>query len=484
MNKLIKNELKKLFGKKVIYILFIIAIGFTILANILYNMDITYDETENQKKEIEYYEQELRNIDYKNEEDNSYYIDTKTQYDLLKLKLNYESDSWQNNFIDSSDIVYETLMQINENTYGLNKNAQKLKESQSEYEKIKQRLNNGDWRTFVEEQLKETEEENEFYEDQLKNIQDKKTINDIKNSIELGKIKQQALEWRLEKNITYDGSFLSGKIEEYIYSAQSVQNLKDKENKTKEEEEEYKNSLKQMNTSKYYIENNIQIENENDARYILTNLTTEYGIFIVIFSIIVAGTIVSNEFQKGTIKLLLTRPYSRNKILLAKYIVSVICIILFIIAFIIAQYIVGGIVSGFDVFKIPVVEYNFATNSIVTIPVFQYLVIKVLCVLPMYLLLTTLAFTLSTISMNSAVAIAIPILGNMVAEIFNVFIERVKLLKYFVTANWDLSVYLFGGKGITDGLNFWISLIICVIYLVIMLFITFVVFKRRDIKNV
>lgn len=484
MNKLIKNELKKLFGKKVIYILFIIAIGFTILANILYNMDITYDETENQKKEIEYYEHELKNIDYKNEEDNSYYIDTKTQYDLLKLKLNYESDSWQNNFIDSSDIVYETLMQINENTYGLNKNAQKLKESQSEYEKIKQRLNNGDWRTFVEEQLKETEEENEFYEDQLKNIQDKKTINDIKNSIELGKIKQQALEWRLEKNITYDGSFLSGKIEEYIYSAQSVQNLKDKENKTKEEEEEYKNSLKQMNTSKYYIENNIQIENENDARYILTNLTTEYGIFIVIFSIIVAGTIVSNEFQKGTIKLLLTRPYSRNKILLSKYIVSILLIFLFIFTFAIAQYVIGGIISGFDVFKIPVIEYNFDTNSIITIPVFQYLVIKVLCVLPMYLLLTTLAFALSTISMNSAVAIAIPILGNMVAEIFNVFIERVKLLKYFVTANWDLSVYLFGGKGITDGLNFWISLIICVIYLVIMLFITFVVFKRRDIKNV
>ena len=484
MNKLIINEFKKIFGKKAIYILFIITIGFTILTNVLYNVDIPYDDSENQKNEMEYYEQELKSIDYKNEEDNSYYIDIKTQYDLLKLKLNYESNSWQNNFIESSDIVYETLIQINENTYGVNKNAQKLKEAQSEYEKVKERLNTGDWRAFIEEQLKKTKEENVFYEEQLKNIQDKKTANDIKNSIELGKIKQQALEWRLEKNITYDGSFLSGKIEEYIYSAQSVQNLKDKENKTKEEEEEYNNSLKQMNISKYYIENNIQIENENDARYIFTNLTTEYGIFIVIFSIIVAGTIVSNEFQKGTIKLLLTRPYSRNKILLAKYIVSVICIILFIIAFVITQYIVGGIVSGFDVFKIPVVEYNLITNNIVTIPVFQYLVIKVLCVLPMYILLTTLAFALSTISMNSAVAIAIPILGNMVAEVFNIFIERVKLLKYFVTANWDLSVYLFGGKGIAEGLNFWISLIICVIYLVIMLFITFVVFKRRDIKNV
>ena len=29
----------------------------------------------------------------------------------------------------------------------------------------------------------------------------------------------------------------------------------------------------------------------------------------------IAGTIVSEEFNKGTIKLLLVRPYSRNKIL-------------------------------------------------------------------------------------------------------------------------------------------------------------------------
>ena len=55
--------------------------------------------------------------------------------------------------------------------------------------------------------------------------------------------------------------------------------------------------------------------------------------FILIFSVIVAGTIVSNEFQKGTIKLLLTRPYSRNKILLSKYIVSIISILIFIILF-------------------------------------------------------------------------------------------------------------------------------------------------------
>ena len=239
-----------------------------------------------------------------------------------------------------------------------------------------------------------------------------------------------------------------------------------------------------MNISKYYIENNINIENEYDGRYILINLTQEYGMFILIFSVIVAGTIVSNEFQKGTIKLLLTRPYSRNKILLSKYIVSIISILIFIILFALLQYFVGGMVSGFNVFNIPVVEYDLGTNTIVIMSVFKYLVISILSRLPIYILTTTLAFALSTITMNSAVSIAIPILGNMVSEVINLFIEKVKILKYFVTANWDLSVYLFGGQGLAEGLNFWLSLAICIIYLVIMITTTFIVFNKRDIKNV
>lgn len=484
MSKLIKNEFKKLFSKKLILILFVIAIGFTILTNILYNIDDPYNNEEYLKEELSYLEEELKTLDYKLEEDNEYYIDLKTEYDLTKLRLNYDSESWQYNFINSSDIVYSNLRKINENTYGINKDEQKLSKAKKEFNTIKTRLDTGDWKSFVQEQLEDKKEEIDFYEEQLKNITDKKTIQELNSTIETEKVNKQALEWRLEKEIPYDNSFLSGKIEEYTNSFQSVQSLKDKENKTKEEEQEYNSALKQMNTSKYYIKNNINIENEYDGRYILINLMQEYGMFILIFSVIVAGTIVSNEFQKGTIKLLLTRPYSRNKILLSKYIVSIISIFIFIILFALLQYFIGGIISGFNVFNTPVVEYDLATNSIEGISVFKYLIIIILSNLPIYILTSTLAFALSTLTMNSAVSIAIPILGNMVSDIINAFIEKVKILKYFVTANWNLGVYLFGGQGLAEGLNFWLSLAICIIYLLIMIVTAFIVFNKRDIKNV
>lgn len=464
-------------------ILFIIAVGFTILTNVIYNIDDPYNK-EYLKEELSYLEEELKTLDYKSQADNSYYLDLKTEYDLIKLKLDYDTESWQYNFINNSDIVYLCLRDINENTYGINKDEQKLVEAKKEFDTIKTRLNSGDWKSFVQEQLEDTKEEIAFYEEQLKDITDKKVIEEINSTIEIEKVNKQALEWRLEKEIPYNNSFLSGKIEEYTNSFQSVQALKDKENKTKEEKQEYELALKQMNTSKYYIENNINIENEYDGRYMLINLTQEYGMFILIFSVIVAGTIVSNEFQKGTIKLLLTRPYSRNKILLSKYIVSIISIFIFIIMFAILQYFIGGIVSGFNVFNTPVVEYDLATNSIVVMSVFKYLIIIVLSNLPIYILTSTLAFALSTITMNSAVSIAVPILGNMVSELINLFIEKAKILKYFVTANWDLSVYLFGGQGLAEGLNFKLSLAICIIYLVIMIITAFIVFDKRDIKNV
>lgn len=483
MSKLIKNEFKKLFSKKLMLILFIIAVGFTILTNVIYNIDDPYNK-EYLKEELSYLEEELKTLDYKSQADNSYYLDLKTEYDLIKLKLDYDTESWQYNFINNSDIVYSSLRDINENTYGINKDEQKLAEAQTKFNTIKTRLNSGDWKSFVQEQIEDTKEEIAFYEEQLKDITDKKVIEEINSTIEIEKVNKQALEWRLEKEIPYDNSFLSGKIEEYKNSFQSVQSLKDKENKTKEEKQEYELVLKQMNTSKYYIENNINIENEYDGRYILINLTQEYGMFILIFSVIVAGTIVSNEFQKGTIKLLLTRPYSRNKILLSKYIVSIISIFIFIIMFALSQYFVGGIVSGFSVFNTPVVEYDLATNSIVVMSVFKYLIIIALSNLPIYILTSTLAFALSTLTMNSAVSIAIPILGNMVSGLINIFMEKLKILKYFVTANWDLSVYLFGGQGLAEGLNFWTSFAICLIYLAIMIVTTFVVFNKRDIKNV
>ena len=483
MIKLIKNEFKKLFSKKLMYVLFIIIIFTVILSNVLYSIEIVNSDSKDYLEEhLSYIKEEMNRDEYKKEENKEELINLKTQYEIIKLELNYDIDSWQYYILDRDEEVYWVIRDMKSSE--LNNDSIALEKTKKEYDKIKQKLDSGDWKSFIEFQLKNIDEKIENIQKRQAEVKDLKTIQELDIELENLEIDKQALEWRIEKNIPPDNSFLSGKIENYRNSLQFISGMKYQENKSKEEKLNYNESLKNANICRYYIENNIIIEKEYNAGYNFANIINEYGIFIIIFSIIVAGTIVSNESQKGTIKLLLTRPYSRCKILLSKYIVSIASIFIFVICFMIIQFIVGGIVDGFDIFKVPMVEYNLEKNKIIVMNTFNYSIIKTLSAFPVIILLSTLGFSFSTITSNSAISIAMPILGYMGSNVINYFMERVKILKYFVTANWDLSVYLFGGKGLEEGLNFTISLIICLIYFTIMIITTFVVFNKRDIKNV
>ena len=107
--------------------------------------------------------------------------------------------------------------------------------------------------------------------------------------------------------------------------------------------------------------------------------------------------------------------------------------------------------------------------------------------LPMYLLLMTLSFTISVVLNNSALAIAFPIVGTMFSEAINQIayhVEKAQFLKFFVTPNWDLSMFLYGKMPQFEPISLPFSITICAIYFVIMIIVSLIVFKKRDIKNI
>lgn len=200
----------------------------------------------------------------------------------------------------------------------------------------------------------------------------------------------------------------------------------------------------------------------------------------------IAGTIVSDEFSKGTIKLLLVKPYTRNKILLAKYITTIIMIGFSILALIIMQMIIGGIMFGYDSLSVPVLQYNFNSNTLESMNVFVCLGINILVQLPTIIILATIAFALSTIVANSAVAIAVPLLIYMSSDVINMLVvqNNVQFMKFFITVNWNFGEYLFGNLPSMEGITLGFSAIICTIYLLIIIIPTFVNFKKKNIKNI
>ena len=486
MGKLIKNELIKLFKKKSIYIALIVVLGFMIFSNFMYKStnNVMYNSYIYSEQTLNYLQEELDKLDPKKTSDIGMYVDIKSQIELYELMKQYENGSWQQQIINQDLPTYFKEKCMYE--YGEEKDLQKAQEAQNKIDEIKQKLDTDDWEYFAQLELQQATEKLANIEEQIKNTDDKKTLLSLNQEKEATLIDKTIAEYRINKGIKYGQDYLNQAIEDYRYAAQDIARLESSEKELSyEEQKRYNESLNLREKSKYIIENNVDL-NEMNLRRVLENFFTEYGIFVIAILVMIAGTIVSEEFNKGTIKLLLVKPYSRTKILLSKFITSMLMIIFVVLIMGIMQLLVGGVIFGFDSLSEPVVEYNFNTNSLQEINVLVYFLIQFLAQLPMFILLATLAFALGTIFANSALAITISLLGYIAANIINqlAMSYNIKFLEYFVTMNWDLSQYLFGNLPNMEGMTMSFSIITCIVYFLIMVIPTLIIFKKKNIKNI
>ena len=486
MGRLVKNELIKLFKKKSLYVTLIIIFVFLIFCNIMYKSmnNSYYYGFEYSEQTLKYLNEQLSTLDPEKSSDISLYIDVKSQIDLYETMGQYENHSWQQQVIgqELSNYFREKAMY----EYGEEKDPEKASEIQSKIDDVKQKLDTDDWMYFANQDLEEVNKNIANLEQQEKSTDDKQTLQSLAQEIESAKVSKIVAEYRIDKGIKYGNDYLNRALDNYESSAKELirYDFLDRE-LTYEEKTQYNDLLENREVNKYIIENNINDE-DMTLKTMFENFFSQFGIFIIVILVMAAGTIVSEEFNKGTIKLLLVKPYSRNKILASKFVTSLIMIVIVVMVTALMELLIGGVIFGFDSLSIPVLEYDFNANSVQAINVFVYFGIQLLTQLPMIILLTTLAFALSTLFTNSALAITIALLGYMSTTIINQLAISfdIQFLKYFVTMNWDLSQYLFGGLPYMEGMSMPVSIVICIVYFLIMVIPTWIVFKRRNIKNI
>lgn len=488
MIKLIKNELFKIFHKKSIYVLAGIMLAFVILNNIVYK--VFYDDNSNYASqtlndsswEIDYYSEELKNLDINKESDKEEYISCKTSYDIAVLHSSYQIGTWQYNIIDTR--LYDIIYNINYYTY-IEKNDKILKEYQDKYDYYINSFENNNFKVFIKEELDSTQKEIDTLEKEKKTITSTKRLKEIEDSLNILYIKKEMINYRISNDVPYSNSYLNTAIEDYI-DTYTYLNSTTVDSLSYNEKIEYNNNLSKNATSKYIIDNKIDLNQENTVRNNLRCIFNSYEILIVILIIIISGTIISNEFNKGTIKNLLIRPYKRSTIFISKYISSFIILILSIIYLVFLELIVGGILFGLDSLNIPIVVYNFTTSSLVEYNIFTYLGILILAKMPLLILIMTLSITLSTITLNSPISIAVPILGYTFSGIIGSLAMSfdLKWMKYFPTMNWDLTEYLFGGLPDFQYTSLSHAIIISIIYFAIMFTLSIIVFNKKNIKNI
>ena len=491
MTNLIKNELYKVFKRKSIYILLSIMLCIITLNTFLtkkYSIEDPVSTLTDQKYELQELKRTIDSYDKNSPGEKEEYYNALSNIELYELTDKYK-EPWKKILIRENlrDIIHS----MNNAKY-IEKDIEAYNEYKKEYDAFLKELDSNSWKYFVNKEIKTTTDEIASLEKEREKAKNKELYN---SRIKEEKNKLEKLKLRLEKDIPYDNNYLNTALEDYKQAPQTYKEFKESiikntsEFNIKEEyqiKRQYIEYMKNNANNKYIIDNKVDINSPKTTRNLLINTLSDNFLFIMIIVAVVAGSIVSTEFDKGTIKLLLIRPYSRNKILLSKYIVSMFMIIFAILSAFIMQLIIGGIFFGFSSLNIPVVIYNFVQNKVMHINLFKYIFDNVLAVLPEFILLATLAFAISTITNVSTLGVALPIVGVGAADIINLIAinRNIIPLKYFVTLNWNFTNYLYGGVNSFPTLSIPFSILICAIYFLIMIITAFIVFNKRNIKNI
>lgn len=279
---------------------------FCLLNNILYRTDYDdegnykYLEQENLREEKTSLQKEITKYDVHEISDSSMYLTIKTKLDIIELKEQYPTSSWQ--YRKMNDYMYDLIYQMNLYTY--EKQEEVLAELKKEYTKRTDELKQDNWKYFLSLEKEKSEDEIADIQNELKVIVDKKEQEKLQELLLEKQNIAKVLEYRIKENIKEDDSYLNKAIEQYQEYAKLVKYYEDRNTKkTLEEKLEYRKAKSEMAINKYILENKININKQNNLNYQLRTIVEDYEIFIIIIIFMVAGTIVSDEFHSGTIKI-------------------------------------------------------------------------------------------------------------------------------------------------------------------------------------
>ena len=202
------------------------------------------------------------------------------------------------------------------------------------------------------------------------------------------------------------------------------------------------------------------------------------GWLITTFAVVIAADIVAGEFSGGTIKLLLIRPWSRSKILLAKYIALLLFLLLFLTAFYLFSLLVNGVLFGFGggTEVLPADGDERSPLAYIT-AYYGFRLIEMIVTV-------TMAFMISSVFRSSALAIGLSIAMMFGGNIMSAILALVDKpwVDYILFMNYGLASYLNGGTPIA-GRPLAFSLAVLAGYWAIFVALSWYVFHRRDVAD-
>ncbi|GIP36172.1 ABC transporter permease [Paenibacillus sp. J2TS4] len=201
---------------------------------------------------------------------------------------------------------------------------------------------------------------------------------------------------------------------------------------------------------------------------------------ITLFTVIIAADSVAREYSWGTMKLLLVRPVTRSRILLAKYLSALMFALIMLALLFISSMLIGGIQFGFGGAVPPHLS---VVDGVVRESSTLLYLLQVYGLKSVHLLMiVTFAFMISTLFKSGSLATALSIILMFTGNAIVLFFSKYSWVKYLLFTHTNLIPYTQGGAPM-EGLTLGFSLAILALYYVLFISLAWLVFNKRDVSG-
>ena len=238
----------------------------------------------------------------------------------------------------------------------------------------------------------------------------------------------------------------------------------------------------------YYLEKDIDPTAPNAVTFAREFMENSVTLFLPLLVVILAADIVSSELSSGTIKLLVSRPVSRWKILLSKLVTLIFYISLTVLAVLLLAYLISGVLFGYGGWNAPVlvgfqvVGSDVDTSNVHVVASWQYILMEFGLAWFSAICVGIMAMMVSVLVRSAAVSMGIMLAAIISGVILANMVQSWEEAKYFFMVNLNLIQYLSGENPPIAGMDLTFSLVVLSVWSLIALAISFRVFKKQDIS--
>lgn len=239
----------------------------------------------------------------------------------------------------------------------------------------------------------------------------------------------------------------------------------------------------------YYLDHDVNPDSPNAVTFSRGFVEASITMFIPLLVLAVASDLVSGERSTGTIKMLLTRPVRRWKILLSKLIALTLYVSLTLLATVVLSYLIAGIFFGYGGWTLPVFTgfvihgSDVDSSAVHAVPQWFYMFMVTGLSWLSAMTIACLALMVSVLVRSTAASIVTMMAAIIAGSILTNMASSWHTAKYIFSVNLDLTNYLAGSPPPIEGMSLLFSVCVLAVWAVAAIIVSFSVFTKQDMLN-